>query len=76
MRKGNERSIIAYRKPNCAALAPRDDVYQHMCMMSDVLIIRGITGPGPQQEACLQATVPPLITEACTFRTFKASQRR
>ena len=30
--KGKERSIVIYRKPNCAALAPRHDIYQRTCI--------------------------------------------
>ena len=36
-------------------------------------IIQGITGPGLQQEACLQDTVPPLVTEERTFRTYRSN---
>ena len=36
---GEEAFNRDFRKPNCVAFTPRDDVYQCTCMMSDVHIV-------------------------------------
>ena len=49
---------LIYRKLNCATLAPLDDVYQCICMISDVLVDDGgITGPGLRQEAFARQSI-------------------
>ena len=67
--KGKERSTTIYWKPNCAALAPRHDVYRCMCMhdwrthrMAESLALGS-------SKKCLQDKAYPFVAEERTFRT-------
>ena len=79
--KGKERSTVFFQKRNCAALAHVMTFINTMCMiiLTDVCTRTQWRNysrnhwPGLQQEACLQDTVPPLVAEEHTFRTYRSN---